>query len=413
VGLRIAVLGINYAPEPTGIAPYTTRIASGLRERGHHVRVVTAFPHYPQWRLADGYSGLSRREVIDEVPVKRLRHYVPSRPTGARRALSEMSFGARLMTSSWGRPDVVICASPALLSSAMAFARSGRAPVGVVVQDLYSAGLEEQGNAGRAAALVAGVERRLLRRVDGVAVIHDRFAERCIDRLGVPPERLTVIRNWTHVPEPEAFDRGAIREQLGWGEQETVVLHTGAMGVKQGLHTVVESARLASARGARVRFVLVGDGGQRPELEQLAEGVGSLDFVDPLPGAAYGQTLRSADVLLVNERPGLVEMAVPSKLTSYFSTGLPVLAATEAASTTASEIAASGAGIRIEPGQPEQLLAGVLALASDPARSREVGQRGPTYCETVLAEETALDAYDAWVRRLARTKRPRRGRGTA
>ena len=397
------MLGINYAPEPTGIAPYTTRIASGLRERGHDVRVVTAFPHYPQWRIAEGYAGWTRGEVLDGVPVKRVRHYVPTSPQGVRRALSELSFGARLVTSRWGRPDVIVCASPALLSTAMAAGRNRRAALGVIVQDLYSAGLEEQGAGARVVRVLGGVERRLLSRADGVAVIHDRFGERCVERLGVDPERITVIRNWTHVTEPEAFDRDALRRELGWGD-ETVVLHAGAMGVKQGLANVVEAARLADTSGVAVRFVLLGDGGQRADLERLADGVKAIGFVDPLPGETYAQALRCADVLLVNEKPGLAEMAVPSKLTSYFSTGLPVLAATEPGSTTAGEIEASGAGLRIEPGRPEALLATVLELAADPARSQAVGARGPAYCETVLGEKVALDAYDAWVRELARTK---------
>ena len=30
--VKVAILGINYAPEPTGIAPYTTGLAMGLAE---------------------------------------------------------------------------------------------------------------------------------------------------------------------------------------------------------------------------------------------------------------------------------------------------------------------------------------------------------------------------------------------
>ena len=55
-----------------------------------------------------------------------------------------------------------------------------------------------------------------------------------------------------------------------------------------------------------------------------------------------------------------------------------------------------------EPGLP--VLAEVIALAGDPDRRDSVGRRGPTYCETVLGEKAALDAYDVWVRGLARTK---------
>jgi glycosyltransferase involved in cell wall biosynthesis len=193
-----------------------------------------------------------------------------------------------------------------------------------------------------------------------------------------------------------------MRRQLGWGDDETVVLHSGAMGVKQGLETVVEAARLADAQSRPIRFVLLGDGGRRRILEESAAGCRSLQFVDPLPGDAYAQALHAADILLVNEKPGLVEMAVPSKLTSYFSTGRPVVAATEATSTTAAEVAASGAGVRIEPGAPDLLLRTCINLGSDPDRSQTLGARGPAYCATVLAEDAALDAYDAWVRTLAR-----------
>ncbi len=50
-GLRVAVLGINYAPEKSGIAPYTAGMARGLQSLGHSVKVFTSFPHYPEWRV--------------------------------------------------------------------------------------------------------------------------------------------------------------------------------------------------------------------------------------------------------------------------------------------------------------------------------------------------------------------------
>jgi hypothetical protein len=59
--------------------------------------------------------------------------------------------------------------------------------------------------------------------------------------------------------------------------------------------------------------------------------------------------MRAVDALLVSEKPGIVEMAVPSKLTSYFSTGLPAKATTEEGCTTAEEIVSSGAGVVVAP----------------------------------------------------------------
>ena len=101
------------------------------------------------------------------------------------------------------------------------------------------------------------------------------------------------------------------------------------MGVKQGLENVVEAARLADSQlDNRVNFILMGDGNQRSALEIRAKGIRSLQFLDPVPDEQFQSMLADSDVLLVNERPGVEEMSVPSKLTSYFSAGVPVLAAT-------------------------------------------------------------------------------------
>ncbi len=46
-GRRITVVGINYAPEPSGIAPYTTALARALSEAGAAVHVITGLPQLP------------------------------------------------------------------------------------------------------------------------------------------------------------------------------------------------------------------------------------------------------------------------------------------------------------------------------------------------------------------------------
>ncbi|WP_260502448.1 glycosyltransferase [Rhodococcus aetherivorans] len=75
--VRIAILGINFAPEPTGIAPYTTLLASGLAARGHEVEVLTGFPHYPQWKRLDGGFRFRSDEIEDRVRIRRFGHHVP------------------------------------------------------------------------------------------------------------------------------------------------------------------------------------------------------------------------------------------------------------------------------------------------------------------------------------------------
>ena len=80
--MNILIVGVNYTPEVTGIAPYTTAMAEGLRNAGHRVRVITGVPHYPQWENFTNFSGLTRTETIRGVPVRRVAHYIGHGGTG-------------------------------------------------------------------------------------------------------------------------------------------------------------------------------------------------------------------------------------------------------------------------------------------------------------------------------------------
>lgn len=56
-GRCVLVVSTNYAPEHTGIGPYSTQIAEHLAASGADTHVLAGMPHYPAWRVADGYRG--------------------------------------------------------------------------------------------------------------------------------------------------------------------------------------------------------------------------------------------------------------------------------------------------------------------------------------------------------------------
>jgi colanic acid biosynthesis glycosyl transferase WcaI len=62
--MKILVYGINYAPELTGIGKYTAEMAETLAATGHEVRVVSAPPYYPEWRIANGFATACRSGVL-------------------------------------------------------------------------------------------------------------------------------------------------------------------------------------------------------------------------------------------------------------------------------------------------------------------------------------------------------------
>lgn len=407
--LRITILGLNYAPEPSGNAPYTTSLAEGLVAAGHSVHVVTGYPHYPEWDLRPGYTGWMTTEDINGVNVKRLRHHVPRRPTAIGRMHMELSFGFRLMFARWHKPDVVLVVSPALFSCALAILRirlqPDRPAVGIWIQDLYSRGIIETGTGrGRSAQLAASIESRILNAADGVAAIHERFKSHMVVSLGVPEDRVEVIRNWTHLPASPTSGTAEMRTALGWAPDDVVVLHAGNMGRKQGLENVIEAARIADARGSAVRFILMGDGNQRKQLEAKADGISRICFLDSLPDFEFQLALAAADFLLVNELPGVKDMSVPSKLTSYFNAGVPVIAATDEDSVTAFEIENSGGGLRVDAAEPAAIVEAAEALSKEPSRGARMAENALRFRHETLSESAAVAHYDDFITSLASSR---------
>jgi glycosyltransferase involved in cell wall biosynthesis len=382
----------------------------GMAERGHRVAVLTGYPHYPQWKRDETANGFRSDEQIDGVDVHRLNHVVPRRLSWIGRAAMEITFGLQLLTSRWGRPDVVICVSPPLLAAAMAIVRARltwrRPAIGILVHDLYSRGVAETAAAsGLIARIMRAAESAALRLADSVAVIHTGFSADLVEHLGVDVRRIREIRNWTHVGTPDPSASAAFRAARGWNDDKVVVLHAGNMGYKQGLENVIAAARLADGDGSRARFVLLGDGNQRISLEADGAGIRALEFLPPVSEGEFSAALGAADVLLVNERPGVAHMAVPSKLTSYFRSGKPILAATDATGFTAGELAASGAGVCVPAGRPDLLLSEAMRLGADRALGAQLGEAGRRYCDELLSQAAALDRYEEWIFDLAELRR--------
>ncbi len=90
-------------------------------------------------------------------------------------------------------------------------------------------------------------------------------------------------------------------------------------------------------------------------------------------------------MLLVNELPGLTEMSVPSKLTTYWSSSRPVVAAVDPGSTTAGEITTSGAGVLVAPADPEALVDAIEKLMVDPTLCQTVVEAGHAFRERHLS----------------------------
>jgi colanic acid biosynthesis glycosyl transferase WcaI len=393
--MRLLITGVNYAPEETGIAPYTTGLAEHLVQRGHHVTVITGVPSYPQWRVYPEYRKVRlRREVRAGVELWRVRNYVPRRQSTLQRGLYEASFlMGGLAKLPAAKPDAVLGVVPSLSGGMLAWAAARRLnrPYGLILQDLIGPAVSQSGlGRSRASGPISAVEGRIARDASALGVIAEGFRP-YLESLGVAKERIHRVRNWLHVEEPR-LDRAAIRRRLGLPEGAVVCLHAGNMGYKQGLANLIECARLAAEVAPRLLFVLMGDGNQRAALQEQARRhhLPNLRFLPIQPWESFSSVLAAADVLLVNQHASVTDMSLPSKLTSYFASGRPIVAAVSPDSEALAEIRRAGAGVLVSPDQPGSLLEAINDLVDDPLRQEHLGARGRAYAQTELSAARIL-----------------------
>lgn len=387
----LVMVSTYYAPEQSGTGPYATQLAESWAASGTEVHVLAGMPHYPAWRTHPEYVGAWRTtEIREGVLVHRRRHLVPTRHTTLRRALYEASVLGHGVVSlpRTRKPDLVVAEMPTLAAGLLAarIARRHRVPFVPIVQDLMGSAAVQSGIQGgeRAATLVAALESRAIRQGSLVGVIHESMVEP-VARMGIDRTRIRLVPNWSHIDLPSR-PRVHIRRRLGWGPDETVLLHAGNMGLKQRLDVLIDLAKLAPD----VRVVLLGDGNQRRHLQALANGVANLDFLPPVSDEDFPEVLAAADVLALTQRASVADMSVPSKLTSYFAAARPVLASAAERSGGAAQVRDSGAGLVVAPEDPLGMLNALRDVVDDRARAEEMGRNGARYVTERLGKAAGI-----------------------
>ncbi len=212
--MKLLVLGLNYAPEPVGIGPYTTGLAEALAGRGHELAVIAGKPYYPQWRPYEGQPKRRTTAMENGVRITRVPHYIPANPSGPRRIVYHASFAASAygpaMAAARDRPDLVFTIAPSMMSVPVAAraARVAGAPLWVHIQDFeveaaFATGLLKENSS--AGSLARRVERRMMRMADLISTISPQMCARLGAMDVVSPEDIYELRNWSNA----AFDFAA------------------------------------------------------------------------------------------------------------------------------------------------------------------------------------------------------------
>ena len=397
--MRVIVWGINYAPEATGIGPHNTALCEFLAANGHDVEMITTFAYYPAWRkLPEDRWRLFRTDRMNGVPVHRCWHYVPRRQNALARMLHEYTFvkSSFLRCLALRRADLLVVVSPPLLLGAAAWLAGliKRTPFVFHVQDLqpdaaFGLGMLKKSPLTRMLYALESFAYRKAVRVSGISRgMLDDFRKK-----GVPPERLVYFPNSIALPEPgeNGGGGGSFRAAHGIDAGDFIALYSGNLGVKHGLESAVEAARLIKNR--RIKIILCGTGSNLEALQALVRrySLENVLFLPLQPEPVFREMLRAAGLCLVTQQKGSGRSFFPSKLLDALAYGKPVLTVADSDSELARVLDEGRFGVNAPPDQPEKIAALLEEMSGDPEQLAEFGAAGRNYADRFERKKVLAD----------------------
>ena len=380
--------------------PFDRRVwqeAKALEESGHRVTVVCPRDaRSPQFR-----------EHLEGIDIRRF--WLPPEGHGlvglAREyvvALLGMSALA-LRVAARRRVDVVhVCNPPDLLFLVARFLRCAQGAS--IVFDHHDANPELALQRG---FRPGGVMHRLLLMLEGltfrsaqvVIATNESYRELAMSRGGKRADEVFVVRS---APRAGLFDAGRNLPELRQGA-ELLVLYLGVMGPQDGVDILVDAIDCMSVTARqRARFVLVGDGPERENVQAQIEKLGLSDRVHMtgrISDDDLADYLATADICVNPDPPGpLNDISTMNKVVEYLATENPIVQF----ATREGRHSAGDASLYAEPGA-DAFARELERLINDERLRRAMGRRGRERFAAMLAWErqvpVLLEAY-----RLARSR---------
>jgi colanic acid biosynthesis glycosyl transferase WcaI len=357
-------------------------------DAGHDVTVLTGFPNHPDGVIRPDYRKRLWRGVFREQfqGIELVRTWLLPFPNRKpyERILNYSSFcaSAALTASFLDRPDVVIATSPQLLVGLAGWwlSRLKKVPFVLEVRDLWPESLAGAGVGGQDSLLYRAIGKTaafLYRAADSIAVVTPAFREQLVHKWNVPAKKISVILNGveTALFSPHNTDpvlTGSLKTPA-----QFLVSFIGTLGLAHGLDTLVAAAQQLQSIAPEVTIMLVGEGADRERIGRLVESkkLCNVRFVPQQPRERIPAYTAASDVCVVTlKKSEVFETVIPTKMLEFMSCGRPVILAVRGEAQRILE--AAGAGICIEPGNPQALCDAILTLRQRPDLCAEMGRNG-------------------------------------
>ncbi|HMR84341.1 MAG TPA: glycosyltransferase family 4 protein [Niabella sp.] len=391
--MRILIISQYFWPENFKI----NDIALGLVERGHQVSVLTGLPNYPLGKFFKGYSFFSKDENWEGINIYRCK-IIPRGKGGIRLFINYLSF---VLFAKWKvkslkqsfdtilvyMPSPVTVGLPAITASKLF-----NVPYYFWVQDLWPESLRAAGKINN--RLILNLFEKITKKIyhhSKKVLVQSNGFKQYIENQGICSEKIVFLPNTT-----ESFygiRPLSLQHQLLLPSGFKVVF-AGNFGKAQGLQTLMEAAEIIKNKDVDIKWVFLGDGRYRENLENIIKNKAlesNVFLLGSFPATEMPAFFALADVLIVSLRKSeIFSLTIPSKLQSYMACGKPIIASLDGEG--AKIVSESGAGFSSPAEDAETLAKIILKMYYLTEEERkEMGQNAIKYFNKNFERELLLD----------------------
>jgi len=247
------------------------------------------------------------------------------------------------------------------------------------------------------------LDRLSLPKAYRVVTVCRPFAQQ-IERLGVQPDRITILHNSVKpfVPPPqEAVQR--VRREFGLADDEAVILSVGRVSQEKGHADLIRAAAaLAAMSGApQFRVVIVGDGPERERLAQLATQLG---IEKRIAFAGFQRDTKPYYAMATAVAVPSHSEGSPNVVLEAMAAGLPIAANAVGG---VPEILEEGVtGLMVPPRNPDAMAKALLRILSDAELRLRLGAAARARAESshapVAYRRTLVEFYQNTLESLSR-----------
>ncbi len=409
--MNILVLHQYYLGKDDSGGSRWNQFARYWAERGHQVTVLAGMVHYATGRKAPAYKGrfVVREEDGPGVTVYRCHVSESYNRSFLGRFWAYLSFAFSSTLAGMfraGKADVIVATSPPLTVAVTMWLLSLWHGCRAVfeVRDLWPESAVDTGvlKSRPLIYLSYRLEELAYRRASWINVLTPAFEQALVERKGVPRRRISMIPNGADLDlmSPGPKDN-AVRRRLGLNGH-FVVSYFGAHGRANRLGQLLDVAERIRTTHPDVRFLLVGDGMEKPHLQADAarRGLDNVVFHDGVPKEQVADFINASDVCTaVLMRNDTFRTVYPNKVFDYMSCKRPIIVAIDGVARRLVE--GAGAGLFAEPEDPDSFIRALDALRGDRGRMEQMGQAGYRHAAAHYDRRALAEKYLALLERLA------------